>query len=76
MAAGADAAPPEMADGLEPMQRAGLVVRNARGLRLRNVEVSGQLGPALAIADSADVEIQAGATGTPPGDAARGDPCA
>jgi polygalacturonase len=66
MAADAELAYPEMADGLELMRRAGFFVRNARGLRLHNVEVNGQLGPALSIADSADVEISAGMTRTPP----------
>jgi polygalacturonase len=69
MAADAEAAYPEMADDLELMCRAGLFVRNARGLRLHNVEVTGQLGAALSIADSTDVEISAGATRTPPEDA-------
>jgi hypothetical protein len=50
---------------LERMQRAGLFARNARGLRLHNVEVSGQRGPALTIEDAADVEISAGTTRTP-----------
>jgi hypothetical protein len=36
-----------------------------RGLRLHSVEVSGQLGPALSLADAADVEISAGITRTP-----------
>jgi polygalacturonase len=69
MAADAEAAYPEMADDLELMRRAGLFVRNARGLRLHNVEVRGQLGPALSIADGADVEISAVTTRTPPADA-------
>jgi hypothetical protein len=58
-----------MADDLEPMRRAGLFVCNARGLRLHNVEVREQLGPALSIADSAGVEISAGTTRTPAADA-------
>jgi polygalacturonase len=65
IAAEAEADFPEMADGLELMQRAGIVVRNARGLRLHNVEVSGQLGPALALANSANVEISGSTTRTP-----------
>jgi polygalacturonase len=65
MAADAEAAYPEMADDLELMRRAGLFVRNARGLRLHNVEVRGQLGPALSIADAAEVEISAVTTRTP-----------
>jgi hypothetical protein len=69
MAADAEAGYAEMADDLELMRRAGIFVRNARGLRLHNVEVAGQLGPALSIADSADVEISAGTTRTPDADA-------
>jgi hypothetical protein len=65
MAADAEPGYADMADDLEPMRRAGIFVRNARGLRLHNVEVSSQLGPALSIADSADVEISAGITRTP-----------
>jgi hypothetical protein len=57
MAADAEPGYADMADDLELMQRAGIFVRNARGLRLHNVEVSGQLGPALSIADAADIEI-------------------
>jgi polygalacturonase len=69
MAADAAAGYPEMADGMELMQRVGIFVRNARWLRLHNVEVSGQLGPALSIADSANVEVSAGTTRTPAADA-------
>jgi hypothetical protein len=69
MAAEAEAAYPEMADDLELMCRAGFFVRNARGLLLHNVEVRGQLGAALSIVDSADVEISASTTHTPPRDA-------
>ena len=47
MAAEAEAAYPEMADDLEQMRRAGFFVRNARGLRLHNVAVRGQIGAAL-----------------------------
>jgi polygalacturonase len=56
---------PEMADGLEQMQRAGLFICNARGLRLQNIEITGQLGPAVMLADSAEVEINATTTPTP-----------
>ena len=60
---------PDMADDLELMQRAGLFVSHARGLRLHNVEVTGQVGPALRLADSADIEINASTTRTPSADA-------
>jgi polygalacturonase len=43
---------PEMADDMELMQRAGLFARNVRGLRLRDVEITGQRGPALLLDDS------------------------
>lgn len=65
MAADAEPGYADMADDLEPMRRAGVVARNARGLRLHNVEVSGQLGPALSIEDAADIEISGGVTRTP-----------
>jgi polygalacturonase len=65
MAVDAEAGYADMADDLELMRRAGLFVRNARWLRLHNVEVSGQLGPALSIAASTNVEICGGTTRTP-----------
>jgi hypothetical protein len=68
MAADAEPGYADMADDLEPMRRAGLFARNARGLRLHRVEVGGQIGPALSIEDSADVEISACAARTPPAD--------
>ncbi len=69
MDADAEAGYADMADELELMRRAGIFVRNARRLRLHNVEVSGQLGPALSIADSTDIEVSTSTTGTPPADA-------
>jgi polygalacturonase len=64
----AQAGYPDMADDLELMQRAGLFIRNARGLRLLNVEITGQLGPALTLMDVADVEISGCTTQTPSAD--------
>ena len=61
----AEAGYPEMADDMEQMQRAGFFVRNARKLRLHNVEVTGQLGPALTLIDAADVDLSACTTHTP-----------
>lgn len=61
----AEAGYADMADDVEPMRRAGLFVCNARRLRLHHVEVSGQLGPALRLAESAEVEISASTTRTP-----------
>ncbi len=70
MSPDAGAGYPEMADDMELMQRAGLFVRNVRGLRLHNVEVTGQLGPALTLVDTADVDIGACSMRTPPTDTA------
>jgi hypothetical protein len=56
---------PDMADDVEPMVRSGFLVRNARGLRLRNVEITGQSGPAFRLLDVQDVEISASGTRTP-----------
>ena len=56
---------PDMADDMEPMQNAGFFISNARGLRLHHVEVTGQLGPALRLEDSTDIEISASTTRTP-----------
>ena len=71
IAMAADAAPgyADMADDLELMQGVGIFARNARGLRLHNVEVSGRRGPALTIEDAADIEISAGITRTPAAEA-------
>lgn len=67
----ADAGPgaPDMADDVEPMQRAGFFVRNARGLRFHNVQVTGQVGPAFTLVDARNVDISACTTRTPAPDA-------
>ncbi|HEY4720509.1 MAG TPA: glycoside hydrolase family 28 protein, partial [Anaerolineae bacterium] len=62
MSPDAEAGYPEMADDMELMQRAGFFVCHARGLRLQQVEVTGQAGPALHVLNSTDVEISASAT--------------
>ncbi len=69
MAPDAEAGYADMADDLELMQRAGLFACHTRRLRLHNVEVSGQLGPALRLVDSTDVEINACTSRTPANDA-------
>jgi hypothetical protein len=69
MAPEAEAGLAEMADGIDEMRRAGIFVRNARGLRLHNVAVSGQLGPGLTLADAVEVEISATALQAPAADA-------
>jgi polygalacturonase len=65
MAADGEAGYPDMADDLEPMQRAGFFICNARGLRLHHVVVAGQQGPALRLANSSDVDVSASGTRTP-----------
>ncbi len=47
MAEEAEPGYPEMADGLEPVARAGLTAQHVRDLRLHNLEIRGQQGPAL-----------------------------
>jgi polygalacturonase len=67
MAPEAEAGLAEMAEGIDPMARAGIFVRNARGLRLHNVAVTGQLGPGLTLSDVAEATISAAAI-QPPAD--------
>ena len=52
MSPDAPAGEPDMADDIEPMQRAGFFVRHARRLRLRDVEITGQLGPPFMLIDT------------------------
>jgi polygalacturonase len=40
---------PEMADGVLPVAGRGFIARNVRGLRLENVEIRGQEGPAFVL---------------------------
>lgn len=56
---------PAMAPGIPPLRRAGFHAHNVRGLRLHNVEIRDQLGPAVVVSDAADVEISGGVTRTP-----------
>jgi polygalacturonase len=65
MAPEAGAGYADMADDIELMQRAGIFVRNAHRIRLHNVDVAGQLGPALRVVDSTEVEISTTAARTP-----------
>lgn len=53
----ADSGYPEMADDIPSMSQAGFFIRNARHVRLENVEVTGQVGEAFDIADSDDVIV-------------------
>lgn len=52
MASAAEPGYAEMADGLELLQRAGLIARHVRGLRLRDVGITGQEGSALLLAET------------------------
>jgi polygalacturonase len=69
MALDAEPGVPAMAPNLEPMRRAGFWAANVRGLRFHNVTVADQLGPALTLADAADIEINGFTTPTPSADA-------
>jgi polygalacturonase len=48
---------PAMAPGIADMCRAGVVIRNARNLRLRHVDIHDQVGPAVVIDNSQDVMV-------------------
>ncbi|MGC9523514.1 MAG: glycoside hydrolase family 28 protein, partial [Anaerolineae bacterium] len=65
MAPDAEAGRPAMAPEIAPMRRAGFFARNVNGLRLRDVRIREQLGPALTVVDGADVEIDGLTTPTP-----------
>ncbi len=56
---------PEMADGIDLMERAGFFIRNVHRLLLQRVEIAGQNGPAIQVADSSLVEINASTSTTP-----------
>ncbi|MGN6366651.1 MAG: glycoside hydrolase family 28 protein [Phycisphaerae bacterium] len=51
------AEPPAMAPHLEEYCRAGVLIQHAASVRLRDVEVRDQLGPAYRITDATDVRI-------------------
>lgn len=65
MAAGGEPGYPDMADDLELMQAAGLVICNVRGLRLHRVEVREQRGPAVRISNASEVDLSGCGTPTP-----------
>jgi hypothetical protein len=67
MAPNAPAGPPDMADDIAPMQRAGFFARYVRGLRLNHVAIENQIGAPFLIEDATDVEISASGTSTSPG---------
>ncbi len=56
MATHAPAGEPDMADNIEPMQRAGFFARNVRGLRLRDVRVENQIGEPFLIDYATNVQ--------------------
>ena len=51
MAANAQAGAPDMADDIPAMQRAGFFARNVRRLRLRDVEITNQIGDAFLLSE-------------------------
>ena len=53
----ADSGYPEMADDIPSMSQAGFFIRNARHLRLENVEVTGQIGDAFDMDPSVEAVI-------------------
>jgi len=57
LSAEADSGYPEMADDIPAMSRAGFFIRNARHLRLKHVEIKGQIGNALDMDDSVETVI-------------------
>jgi polygalacturonase len=54
---------PEMADGLEPLTRRGLIARQARGLRLEGLRISGQAGAALLFEEGVEAVVDGRAPG-------------
>ena len=55
---GAEPGYPEMADDIPSMFQAGFFIRNARNIRLDNVQVHNQLGPAFDTDDSVEADIR------------------
>jgi polygalacturonase len=51
------AGPPAMAAGVTDMCRAGFVLRNARNVKLRRIEIYNQLGPAVIINNSQEILV-------------------
>jgi polygalacturonase len=50
--------PPAMTPNAADMCRAGVVIRNARNIKLRRIDVVDQLGPAVSITNAEDVVVQ------------------
>jgi polygalacturonase len=55
---GAEADYPEMADGIPSMSQAGFFIRNARNIRLDNVQVHNQIGLAFDLDASVEADIR------------------
>lgn len=58
MAEGAAASPPEMAEGLPSLARAGIRALNVSGLRLRDCAIRGQDGPAVRLEGCGDAVLE------------------
>jgi len=56
-AANTQAGSPAMAAGVADMCRAGLVLKNARNVKLRRIDLYDQLGPAITINNSQDIFV-------------------
>jgi polygalacturonase len=61
-------AAPEMFPNSEKVARGGVLARGVKGLSLRDVEVTDQVGPAVSITDGRDVILADLVLRTPPGD--------
>jgi hypothetical protein len=66
MALDAEPGHPAMAPDMPPMQRAGFFARNVRRLRLRDVEITDQLGPALIDTDVSELQTSGALARTAP----------
>jgi polygalacturonase len=53
----ADSGYPEMADDIPSMSQAGFFIRNARRIRLENIQVTGQVGKAFDMDESVEAVI-------------------
>jgi polygalacturonase len=50
--------PPAMAPNVPDLCRAGVVIRNARNIKLRRIDVMDQVGPAVSLTNAEDVVVQ------------------
>lgn len=49
---------PAMAPGVPDLCRAGFIVRNARNIKLRNIDIFDQKGPTITVRDASDVVLR------------------